>query len=104
MRKITLNIYNDPGHGWVKVSIDLLKRLGLINQVSSYSYIKNNHAYLEEDCDLSLLLDTLDQCNIRYKLKHNYANKSSKIRSYDNYSREKAMNTYLSNLYNHLTA
>ena len=102
MQRITINIYNDPSHGWAKVSIDTLKRLGLINQISSYSYINNNHAYLEEDCDLSLLLNTLDQLNIRYKLKNNYANKSSKIPSYDNYSREKAMNTYLSNLYNHL--
>ena len=102
MRKITLNIYNDPGHAWAKVSIDTLKRLGLINQISSYSYINKNHAYLEEDCDLSLLLNTLDQLNIRYKLKHNYANKSSKIRNYDYYSSDKAMNNYLSSLYNHL--
>lgn len=102
MKRITLNIYNDPGHAWAKVSIDTLQKIGLINQVSSYSYIHNNNAYLEEDCDLSLLLDTLDKLNIRYKLKHNYANKSSKIRSYDHYSGDKAMHNYLSNLYNHL--
>jgi len=104
MQRITLNIYNDPSHGWAKVSIDTLKRLGLINKISSYSYIKNNHAYLEEDCDLSLLLKTLEQFNIRYKLKHNYANKSSKIRSYEQYSKDKAMHRYLTNLYNHLTS
>lgn len=102
MRKITLNIYNDPSHGWAKVSLDTLKRLNLLNKISSYSYIKNNHAYLEEDCDLGLLLDTLEQLNIKYTLKHNYANKSSKIRSYEQYSKDKAMNRYLTNLYNHL--
>lgn len=102
MQRITLNIYNDPSHGWAKVSIDTLKRLGLINKISSYSYIKNNHAYLEEDCDLSLLLKTLEQFNIRYKLKHNYANKSSKIRSYDNYQSSIAMHNYLHSLHNHL--
>lgn len=104
MKRITLNVYNDPGHAWVKVSIDTLQRLNLINQISHYSYIKNNHAYLEEDCDLSVLLDTLEALNIKYTLKHNYTNRSSKIRSYDYYSSDKARNNYLTNLYNHLTS
>jgi hypothetical protein len=104
MKRITLNVYNDPGHGWAKVSINTLKKLGLINQISHYSYINNNHAYLEEDCDLGLLLDTLEKLNIKWQLKHHQANKTSKIRNYDYYSRDKAMNNYLSNLYNHLTS
>lgn len=29
MKKITLNVYSDPGHGWAKVSIDTLKSLVL---------------------------------------------------------------------------
>jgi len=104
MQRITINIYNDPSHGWGKVSIDTLQRLNLLNNISSYSYIKNNHVYLEEDCDLSLLLKRLEELNIRYKLKNNYANKSSKIRSYEYYSKDKAMHRYLTNLYNHLTS
>lgn len=103
MRKITLNIYNDPSHGWVKVSIDTLRRLNLINEISSYSYINNNHAYLEEDCDLSLLIKRLEEFNIRYKFNNHYANKSSKIRSYEYYSKDKAINRYLINLYKHIT-
>jgi len=104
MQRITINIYNDPSHGWGKVSIDNLHKLNLLNNISSYSYINNNHVYLEEDCDLSLLIKRLEELNIRYKFKNHYANKSSKIRSYDYYSKDKAMNRYLTNLYNHLTS
>lgn len=104
MQRITINIYSDPSHGWAKVSIDNLKRLNLLNNISSYSYINNNHVYLEEDCDLSLLIKRLEELNIRYKFNNHYANKSSKIRRYEYYSKDKAMNRYLTNLYNHLTS
>ena len=102
MRKITLNKYSDPSHGWIKIDIEKLKRLGLLNKISSYSYINNNHAYLEEDSDASVLLDRLKELNISYKFNYHYSNTESKLRSYEYYSKDKAMNRYLTNLYNHL--
>lgn len=45
-------VYSDPGHAWVKVPRSLLKTLGIENDISSYSYMRADFAYLEEDCDL----------------------------------------------------
>ncbi len=85
MTKLTLNYYQDPSHGWVKVPITLLKQLGIEQDISHYSYMRNNYAYLEEDCDLSRLLKALDSNGILWRLREYNSNKQSKIRSYDNY-------------------
>ena len=39
----------DPGHGWLRVPLAELEPIK--DQISSYSYINGNYAYLEEDCD-----------------------------------------------------
>jgi|688.fasta_scaffold698654_2 hypothetical protein len=85
MNKLSLNFYCDPGHGWVKISIDKLKQLGIADKISRYSYMRKNYAYLEEDCDLSTLYAAADKAGIEIRLKEYHTNKTSKIRSYDNY-------------------
>ena len=49
MRQLNLNYFTDPGHGWVSVKIDVLKTLGIADQISHYSYMRGSSAYLEED-------------------------------------------------------
>jgi hypothetical protein len=49
-----LDFYEDPGHGWLAVPLELLDSLQLLDKVSSYSYIRGRFAHLEEDCDYSL--------------------------------------------------
>ena len=44
----------DPGHGWLEVERAEIDRLGV--SVSSYSYIRGDKVYLEEDCDLSAFM------------------------------------------------
>lgn len=46
--------YTDPGHGWFAVKRAELTQLGIIGQVSHYSYQRGRTVYLEEDCDASL--------------------------------------------------
>jgi hypothetical protein len=89
MNKLSLNYYQDGGHGWVKISIDKLKQLGIADQISRYSYMRKNYAYLEEDCDLGRLYAAADKAGIEIRLKEYHTNKTSKIRSYDNYSFER---------------
>jgi hypothetical protein len=86
MKSIT--IYTDPSHGWAKVSIKELIKLDIADKISTYSYIhkKGMNAYLEEDCDLSLYLNTLDNKNIKFRMIEKHTNKSSKIRSYSRYN------------------
>lgn len=55
--KTTYNIFTDPGHGWLEVEISELKRLNIFDKITSYSYLKKDKAYLEEDCDLTLFME-----------------------------------------------
>lgn len=85
MKIKTIQYYTDPGHGWGKVKRSLLTDLGIADKISSYSYQRGEHAYLEEDCDLSALCRALSDRNIPVKFINHNANKSSKIRSYERY-------------------
>ena len=40
----------DPGHGWLKVPLKEVSTSGA--DISSYSFRDEEHAYLEEDCDM----------------------------------------------------
>jgi len=82
MKTKTFYAYADPGHAWVKVKIDYLKKLGIEKEISTYSYMRGDYAYLEEDCDLGLFVKTCRNIGIEPKFKEFHSNKSSKIRSY----------------------
>ena len=84
MKTLTLNYYQDAGHGWVKAKFSLIQKLGIAEQISTYSYMRKDSVYLEEDCDLGRLYEALDKRGITLKLKEfNAREKRSKIRSYD---------------------
>jgi hypothetical protein len=51
-------LISDPGHGWLEVPLDLLKVLGIKDQITVYSYLKGDLAYLEQDCDAALFVQT----------------------------------------------
>ena len=84
-KTLTLPYYQDPGHGWVKVSLVKLLQLGLTDSISYYSYIRGDYAYLEEDLDLGRLYQAADKAGITIKLREHWTNKTSKIRSYRHY-------------------
>ncbi len=84
-RSLTLNFYQDPGHGWVRVSMGLLHGLKIAHEISPYSYRREDYAYLEEDCDLSRLLTAAQAAGINIKLREFHTNKQSKIRGYRPY-------------------
>lgn len=82
-KKTVYDFYEDPSHGWIKVHISELIRLGIEDKISGCSYFRNEYAYLEEDCDLSIFFNAKRrQDNIIIRLKEHYTNKSSKIRNY----------------------
>lgn len=83
MRRKNYDFISDPSHGWLKVQLDELEWLGITDQISSYSYIKGNMAYLEEDVDMALFLRAKRERNdfdpiIRTK----HSDRSSRVRSY----------------------
>lgn len=48
---------NDGGHGWLSVGAAELIRLGIEHKISSFSYVKGNTVYLEEDCDAAVFIN-----------------------------------------------
>jgi hypothetical protein len=78
--------HTDPGHGWLEVGIDELLVLGIADQISSYSYMNAGKAYLEEDCDMALFMNTMEAKGVNVKLAHiNEPRNDSVIRSYRRY-------------------
>jgi len=83
---ITIPFYSDAGHGWAKVHLDLLEELGIRDKITSYSYMRGDYAYLEEDCDVSTLFKAAEAKGMGIKWKQmKPANNYSRIRSYDPY-------------------
>ena len=84
-KTFTVTVYSDAGHAWAKVKRQVLINLGIANKVSPFSYQYKDNVYLEEDCDLFLLHQTLDAQGVRLKYVEKHTDKSSKIRSYERY-------------------
>ncbi len=63
MRK--LKFYSDAGHGWLAVPRSKLHSLNILDKISEYSYQSKSGktVYLEEDCDATLFLRTIEQLN-----------------------------------------
>jgi hypothetical protein len=58
-QELTYKWIADAGHAWLEVSMDEINALNISDKISSYSYVKGETAYLEEDCDASIFLDAL---------------------------------------------
>ena len=85
MKTMTLNYYQDSGHGWVKIHLDKLKALGIDKDISYFSYTRKQYAYLEEDCDLSILIKACNDKGIILKFREHNSDRDSKIRNYQSY-------------------
>ena len=80
-----ITIYSDAGHGWAKVNIALLEKLGIADKVSFYSYMRDGKAYLEEDCDLGLLIEAMTNKGMDFRFDERHTDKTSRIRNYNRY-------------------
>ncbi len=88
----TYKFYADPGHGWLAVKITELMELGIITQISNYSYMRGGTAYIEEDMDVSLFFNAYrDKYGVEPKHTYKHTNNRSPIRNYDGYNRNKAV-------------
>lgn len=54
-----LNFFTDPSHGWLEVDLDLLGKYGIKHEISEYSYLRGDKAYLEEDLDAGTFIREL---------------------------------------------
>ncbi len=82
---LKINYFTDPGHGWAAVKIKILQDLGIADRISHYSYSRGKTAYLEEDCDFSLLIGALQAAGISYVITEKHTDRRHPIRSYSTY-------------------
>jgi hypothetical protein len=93
-----LDVISDPGHAWAKVSIRLLDRLNLLDVITSYSYIRGEFAYLEEDLDLGELMRAAQAAGIPLTFRERVAReRRSRVREYDQYTPGRAREKLLCN-------
>jgi hypothetical protein len=82
-----INAYSDPGHGWAAVPLTLLDRLGLLDQITTYSYMRGKYAYLEEDCDLDAFMTAARAAGLAVEFRQWVSGyRRSRIRGYCHYS------------------
>lgn len=82
---IKATYYTDPGHGWYAVKRDVLAKLGLLYEVSTYSYQRGETVYLEEDCDATVFFNRVNAMGLGVTLKTKHTDKRHPIRSYECY-------------------
>ena len=81
-----IRFYADPGHGWGKVKISKLRELGILDQISSCSFVRGEYAYLEEDCDLTAFCAAMRKQGKTVTFRAYLSNKSSRIRNYTRFT------------------
>jgi hypothetical protein len=85
METKTYDFYEDSGHGWLKVSVDELQKMNLVDKISNYSYRKGCFAYLEEDCDAELFIRAMEGLGIKVQFRNHFIYGDSPIRYYDRF-------------------
>jgi hypothetical protein len=82
-----LTFHADPSHGWLEVDFADLEALHITAKVSRYSYHSGTRAYLEEDCDLSLFMQTAEKAGYQINFKEHNSNHDSIVRTYQRYTK-----------------
>ena len=83
---ITLNFHNDGGHGWLECNREMISSTGIAERISKYSYQRGNDVFLEEDCDMPLLLNALRERSIGVVVNDMYQDESP-VREYERYTK-----------------
>ena len=80
--------YADPSHAWCKVPLKKLKELKIQDKISSFSYMKGDYVYLEEDKDLLTFYTAMTKAGHTVTFRESHTDKLSKIRNYQRYKNE----------------
>lgn len=79
--------HNDGGHGWYAVKRKKLESMGVLNNVSGFSYERGQTVYLEEDCDASLFFNALsEEEKQKIKIVNSYQDRSP-VRRYSRFTK-----------------
>lgn len=59
-----LTFIEDPGHGWLHIPLVDVAVLGIQDEITACSFIDNDYAYLEEDCDYGAFMNACQAQNV----------------------------------------
>lgn len=79
--------YEDAGHGWLAVPRSTLSELGILQDISQFSYMRGGTVYLEEDLDLTTFVNAFKtKYGVEPLMKWKYVDVRSPIRSYAHFT------------------
>ena len=85
-KKVVRKFHQDPGHGWLCIKIAELEALGIADKITSFSYMRKQSAYLEEDTDYTTYLNALKERGIELEtVNGKMFNKDHPIRRFESY-------------------
>lgn len=81
------DFHSDAGHAWLAVPLHHIEELEIVDKISSFSYLKDGIAYLEEDCDAPLFFKAFESKYGKYPkfLELDQEFDKSPIRDYDRF-------------------
>jgi len=82
----SFQLISDPSHGWLKVPLAELTRLGIADKITSYSYVKGDYVFLEEDLDMTTFMTARNAEGKGVKVMEINRASCGKIRNYTPYS------------------
>jgi hypothetical protein len=86
-RRQTLTFYSDPAHAWMRVPLSKVREAEkyMGEYITTCSYQRNLHVYLEEDQDAGVYLRYLERIGQPFKINERHTDNQSRIRGYDRY-------------------
>lgn len=81
--KLKLTHIDTGGHGYLSVSKEIIKELGLVDEISGYSGMNQTRVFLEEDCDASLFIDRAKERGYEVEVKSSYNPKHKCTHNYN---------------------
>ena len=86
-KKTTIKLlsYSDAGHGWLRVPHKMLAKLGISAQITPFSYMRTEYAYLEEDQDMTTFMLAMERAGKKVEFVHRNTDRQSRIRNYASY-------------------
>jgi len=86
MKTVKKTFLSDWGHGWLSVKRKEIIELGIVDEITSYSYMKGDSVYLEEDCDMPLYMETQKARGVKVEIKSGKCHQTSPVRNYNSYN------------------
>jgi hypothetical protein len=83
---VKIVFFSDAGHGWGRVTRNMINELNWAKEVSPYSYQQNGYVYLEEDWDLPRFIDVLHTAGLTEEIVYQEPVERSHIRRMPGYN------------------